>query len=104
MAKLSARGRTQLAEAVLEYGDHGDTLIDWERITVRLMSDGFLLEKRDVRFRPDAFNSTGRKHSYGWKTISRYRNGANAELFRQDFEEKNRARQEKGANNFWSIA
>lgn len=100
MAKLSARGRYMVVEAVKEktaeqlqaahnrklermrlegrqdeidrypasYG-HPNTV--FERITVRLMSDGNVLEKLDVRFYPDAQpwpgEEMGRYYSYGWK-------------------------------------
>lgn len=100
MAKLSARGRYTVVEAVREktreqlqlaherklekmraegrgaeiekypasYG-HQSTI--WERVTVRLMSDGKVLEKLDIRFYPDEKpwpgEENGRFHSYGWK-------------------------------------
>ena len=90
MAKLSARGRTCQAEVVREYtldelqsahdryqasytpdyvAGADPSLCVWERKTKRLMSDGTVLVKLDVRFRPSQYDHDprGRKHSYGWK-------------------------------------
>jgi hypothetical protein len=92
MAKLSARGRTCQVEVSREYtqdelqrahdrfkASHTPdyvagsdlSLTVWERKTRRLMSDGKILEKLDVRFRPSPNCSwedpKGRRHSYGWK-------------------------------------
>ena len=78
MAKLSARGRTIHVEAVREYsaatlqaahdrmypdkiGELALTI--WERKTRRLMSDGKILEKIDLRFQPDQYDPAGRRHS-----------------------------------------
>jgi len=106
MAKLSARGRKAEAEAVREYdeatlqrfhdrfertykADYIDgsdpSLTIWERCTKRLMSDGKILEKRDVRFRPSP-NCTwddpkGRLHSYGWKVAATLKPGKTVDDF-----------------------
>lgn len=65
MAKLSARGRTELARLTRDRSIT-DELINRERITLAFMSDGNILRKRDVWFRSD-----GRYHSYGWKVLKR---------------------------------
>ena len=88
MAKLNARGRTCLAEVSREYteeqlqrqhdkfwNDGKPSLTFWERCTKRLMSDGKVLEKRDVRFRPDWMDKAGRRHSYGWKVAAKLKAG-----------------------------
>lgn len=88
MAKLSARNRTCAAEVTREYDaatlqastdkvmreadpnyveGSRRALCIWSRTTRRLMSDRTVLEKRDVRYQPDALNPEGRRHSYGWK-------------------------------------
>lgn len=68
MAKLSARGRTELFRLEKETPTEklSDRLIDWERKTVSIMSDRTVLQKIDVRFRSD-----GKKHSYGWKVYTK---------------------------------
>ena len=93
MAKLGARGRTVKVEAVKEYTREqlasayekrypGETpLTIWERTTHRLMSDGKVLEKRDVQFQPDWLDKSGRKHSYGWKVHGTLKAGITAEDF-----------------------
>ena len=42
-------------------------LVSWRRHTLALMSDGHMLEKTDVEFKKLAFETSPRKHSYGWK-------------------------------------
>jgi predicted kinase len=66
MAKLGARGRTELLRYSKEGPGDGD-LTDWERTSKAFMSDGTILVKRDVRFRADEMGGKSRKHSYGWK-------------------------------------
>lgn len=67
MAKLSARGRTEVARFSKEKTvTDPDRYVDWERITYALMSDGHLLKKRDVRFKETTILAE-QKHCYGWK-------------------------------------
>lgn len=102
MAKLSSRGRRCQAEATREYDaetlqhrhdafersikpDYVDgsdkALTMWERTTRRLMSDGVILEKRDVRFQPDWLYKDGRRHSYGWKVHGKIKAGLTVDDF-----------------------
>lgn len=67
MAKLSARGRVELARVSRTLDTPNSTLTSKERYTKAYMSDGRLLTKLDVWFRPDRFDPDGRFHSYGWK-------------------------------------
>lgn len=66
MAKLSSYGRVTLLRASIEKKVTGDDAIDWSRTTRAWMSDGNVLEKRDVNFVATE-HSPARKHSYGWK-------------------------------------
>ena len=70
MAKLSARGRTELLRVSKE-GEGRSEVTDWHRITRAYMSDGTILEKIDVHFKPDKYTPKGKKHSYGWSVRSR---------------------------------
>jgi hypothetical protein len=128
MAKLSARGRTELVRMVREktfaekylcqscdgsgnvavrdvedeFGMQaiGTTctvcegkgerasLCTWERLTRCLMSDRTILEKRDVRFRPDRFDVDGRRHSYGWTVRGRAKEGVDAAKFQAIYEKQ----------------
>jgi len=124
MAKLSARGRKELARVVREkvqpdlekcstcQGSGQYTSSDpkmagmfpelpvgvcfsckgagqkppstvWERTTKTLMSDGKILEKWDVRFRPHMSYDPpeGNFHSYGWKVYGKAKAGLTAERF-----------------------
>ena len=96
MAKLSARNRTCHVEITREFDavtlqaahdrfeaslkpdytpGSDKALTTWERTTRRLMSDGTVLEKRDVRFQPDWLDKDGRRHSYGWKVHGKLKQG-----------------------------
>lgn len=85
MAKLSARGRYELVEVSKELPGYnmsnGEPLTTWERLTKRLMSDGTILEKRDVRFAPEPFNPEGRYYSYGWKVAGKIKPGLSVAQF-----------------------
>lgn len=67
MAKLKARGRTEIWKVAKEGPTPNSDLIIWEKSEVTLMSEGSLLERRVVRFKPDKYDLKGRLHDYGWK-------------------------------------
>jgi len=66
MAKLSAHG-TERFRLVKSKSSAPPDLTTEERMTVSIRSDGSVLTKLDVKFKPDSFNPTGFWHSYGWK-------------------------------------
>ena len=66
MAKLSAHG-AELFRLVRSSPTPQSDFTTEERTTVSIRSDGSVLTKLDVRFKPDSFNPTGFWHSYGWK-------------------------------------
>lgn len=70
MAKLSAHG-TEVARFSKEHETPESTLTSWSKTTYAIMSDGAVLQKRDVRFRPADYEKAqypnGRLSSYGWK-------------------------------------
>jgi hypothetical protein len=66
MAKLKAKGRTELARMERENTtDPSNNLISWERKQYVFLSDGSILSRRTVRFRSD-----DRLHDYGWKSFA----------------------------------
>lgn len=77
MAKLSANGANELMRASKESVVTDDESIDWRRVTRAWMSDGRVLEKRDVNFKATgaADYQKARKHSYGWKVLGRFKPG-----------------------------
>lgn len=106
MAKLSARGRTCQVEITREYDEaqltaqaakhgfldsDGKPLTNWERVTRRLMSDGKVLEKRDVRFQPSPNapweGPQGRRYSYGWKVVATLKAGLTADDYARIYAE-----------------
>lgn len=90
MAKLSAHGTELLRIEKVESIENGllkptyansdgteyPSLTTWDRTTRAYMSDGVILEKIDVRFRPDTCNPNGRFYSYGWKRAGKIKGGA----------------------------
>jgi hypothetical protein len=128
MAKLNARGRTVKVEATKEYSAEqlqrahdkyiarayptgtfddgqpiGETtrkaLTIWERVTRRLMSDGTILEKRDVRFQPDWMDKDGRRHSYGWKVHGKLKPGLTADDFARIYSDNRK----DGSPSTWTV-
>ena len=65
MAKLSARGRTELARIVRKETIPDGNTTKERRTTLALMSDRTILEKFDVTY-PD-----GMKNSFSWKVRTR---------------------------------
>lgn len=126
MAKLNARGRTVKVEAVREYdetilqrahdryersykADYADgsdpSLTIWERCTRRLMSDGTILEKRDVRFRPanpplSWEDPKGRYYSYGWKVHGKLKQGLTPDDFARICTEPRK----DGSPSVWTVS
>lgn len=120
MAKLSAKGRTTVVEVTREYdratlqtahdryqrsykpdyvGGSDVALTQWERVTRRLMSDGSVLEKRDVQFQPDWLDKQGRKYSYGWKLHGKLKAG----LTPADFARVYREPRKDGRLSPWTV-
>jgi len=106
MAKLGARGRVCVVEAVREYGAEelaaADRLTVWERMTRRLMSDGVVLEKRDVRFRPSGLSwedPAGERHTYAWKVRGKLKAG----LTPADFTRIYQAPRKDGSASKWVV-
>ena len=121
MAKLSARGRKQVAEAVREYtakqlqarhdaietsykpdyvAGSDPSLTTWERVTRRLMSDGKILEKRDCLFRPGPYDPpSGRRHTYPWKVRGQLKSG----LTPADFVRIYRENTKSGKPSPWTV-
>lgn len=122
MAKLHARGRTIQAEATREYDAEtlqrqhdryvrtytpgyidgtDEALTIWERTTRRLMSDGRILEKRDVQFQPDWLDKAGRRHSYGWKVRGSLKAGLTVEDFVTAYSEPGK---QTGRPSPWTVS
>jgi len=92
MAVLKARGRTELLRFEKEAQAHSD-LTDWERVTITIMSDRTILKKRDVRFLPDTYNPTGRRHTWGWKVAGKIKEGADLVRIQEWYEARGFERQ-----------
>lgn len=55
-----------------DIGEYGTT---WEKTTKAYMADGKILQKHDVRFKPDSMDPKGRYYSYGWKLFGKMKPG-----------------------------
>lgn len=66
MARLKKHGKELLRiEQEREVTD--DSSITWQKWTRTYHADGKVLQKIDVRFKPDAIRPKGEFYSYGWK-------------------------------------
>ncbi len=75
MAKLSANGRELLrVELEKDITDPTEN-ITWCRWTRTYHSNGKILQKYDVRFKPDNYRPQGEFHSFGWKLFARVKQG-----------------------------
>lgn len=76
MAKLKAHG-TELArmESFREFSAAEDESVLWRRTSDVLMSDGVILRKIDVKFRPMSWETKEKHHSYGWKRKAKIKKG-----------------------------
>ena len=75
MAKLSAHGRELLRisrEVTVTDPSRSTT---WERKTQAYFPDGKILQKYDVRWKPDTYHPQGELYSYGWKLFARLNKG-----------------------------
>lgn len=69
MARLSKHGTELLRVAKETDITDPNENITWARSTRAYMSDGTVLVKRDVRFKPDQFDRVGKMHTWGWKVF-----------------------------------
>jgi len=75
MAKLSANGIELLRiEAETEITDP-ERAVTWARATRTYHSNGKILQKLDVRFKPTSFEPKGEYYSYGWKLYGKLKKG-----------------------------
>jgi len=88
----------------VRWNDGQPSLTVWERTTRRLMSDGKILEKRDVRFRPNPLctweDPRGEKHSYGWKIHGTLKAGLTAADFTRIYQAP---RKRDGSPSPWTV-
>lgn len=71
MARLGKHG-TELLRVVKEIEiNNPESSTTWERKTRAYMSDGTILQKFDVRFKPMGYQTVGEVHSYGWKVFGK---------------------------------
>jgi hypothetical protein len=77
MAKLKARGRQEIFRMTRERETPTDKQVSSEKVQVALMSDGNVLKRRVIRWRPEM--DMGTQHDYGWKVTGKIKPGLTAE-------------------------
>ena len=100
MAKLSAHGRELLRVARERIVSDPDRSTTWERITRTYHADGKVLQKYDVRFKPDTYHPEGELHSYGWKLFGKIKKDRTAQ---EAVDNIARSIQSKGDQSTWKI-
>jgi hypothetical protein len=71
MAKLSANGKELLRISKEQNITDPESSATWHRITRTYHSNGKILQKLDVRFKPTTYQPNGELHSYGWKLYAK---------------------------------
>ena len=82
MAKIKARGSSEVARVCKEAHVQDDESISWRKVIRLLRSDGVILEKRQVRFKPryPGDSPKGELHDWGWKRIGKLKIESKKEL------------------------
>lgn len=91
MAKLKARGRQEIARLIKTSETPDDKDVSQETYQVALMTDGNILSRRVLRWRPgsSATQYGGRPtHDYGWKVKGKIKAGLTAEDFVRIYQDK----------------
>jgi hypothetical protein len=81
MARLSKHG-TELLRIEAEHNiTDSERSTDWERRTRAYMSDGKVMQKVDVHFKPTTYQAKGERYSYGWKLYANRKAGTTIEHY-----------------------
>lgn len=100
MAKLSAHGRELLRisrEATITDPRRSTT---WERVKRTYHADGKILQKIDVRWKPDVYHPQGELYSYGWKLWGNVKKGNDPAAVVANTVDRIRA---KGSDAVWTV-
>jgi len=100
MAKLSAHGRELLRVERERAINDPERSITWERLTRSYHADGKVLQKYDIRFKPDTYHPQGELHSYGWKLFGKIKADRTAQ---QAVDTIAQSIRDKGAESSWKI-
>jgi hypothetical protein len=76
VATLHANGNELLRIEKIIDNPTSSALVVWERGTISYRTNGTILRKYDVRFKPNLSNPKGRFHSFGWKRWKRAKKDA----------------------------
>jgi hypothetical protein len=83
MAKLSAHGKELLRIELERDITEPESSTSWRRVTRAYMSNGKVMEKIDVRFKPSSIRPEGERYSYGWKIYATRKAGSTIESYRE---------------------
>ena len=80
MAKLSAYGRSVVAQLKKQIPDQSELTVGrW--VVYSIMSNGDIMKKDQVRFRPDQYRPNGELHDWGWHKYARLKTTADVNTF-----------------------
>lgn len=93
------------AQALQNIASHGGrsqgrAVAVWQRVTYRLLSDGAIVERREMQFPPELDHPEGRYHAYRWLVTGHLRHG----LTPADFARTFRAPEKDGTASPWSVS
>jgi hypothetical protein len=83
MAKLSTHGKELLRIELERNITEPESRTSWRRVTRAYMSNGKVMEKIDVRFKPSSIRPEGERYSYGWKIYATRKAGSTIESYRE---------------------
>jgi hypothetical protein len=89
MAKLTARGRTIVWRIVKEDNAPKSDLITWEKEELSLMTDGSILRRSVVEFKPGPYDhGKPQRHDYGWKEYRKLKAGGDPQRLLESFKQR----------------
>jgi len=88
MACLSKNGQELARMYIKATNEDRDTSIIWASWEYALMSNNRILSKHIVMFRPTAYDTQGRRHTWGWKVHGRLQTGLDVNDFVRTYEKR----------------
>lgn len=81
--------------------NQGRAITVWQRVTLRLLSDGTVVERREMQFPPDAESPDGRVQTYRWVVAGHLRPGHTAADYADAYRAPESGR--RGRKSPWTV-
>lgn len=103
VVEVSREYDAQTLQSIASRGgrNQGRALTVWQRVTLRLLSDGEVVERREMQFPPDAESPTGRVQTYRWVIAGHLRPGITAAEYADAYRAPERGR--RGRKSPWIV-